>query len=34
VLYARARERYAPAGLTVAKVAGSQPVRHGYLLSE
>ncbi|WP_300846547.1 succinylglutamate desuccinylase/aspartoacylase family protein, partial [Tepidimonas sp.] len=33
VLYARTRERYAPAGLTVAKVAGNQPVRQGCLLS-
>ncbi|WP_334153822.1 succinylglutamate desuccinylase/aspartoacylase family protein [Tepidimonas sp.] len=34
VLYARTRERYATAGLAVAKVAGKQPVRQGYLLSE
>ncbi len=34
VLYARTRERYAPAGLTVAKVAGHRPVRTGNLLSE
>lgn len=34
VLYARVRERYAPAGLVVAKVAGEQAFRHGNLLSE
>jgi predicted deacylase len=34
VLYARVRERYAPAGLTVAKVAGQRPFRTGNLLSE
>lgn len=33
-LYARARERYAPAGLTVAKVAGRTAFRTGMLLSE
>ncbi|MFN3957581.1 MAG: succinylglutamate desuccinylase/aspartoacylase family protein [Tepidimonas ignava] len=33
VLYARARERYAWAGMEVAKVAGPQPIRRGPLLS-
>ncbi|TSE35534.1 succinylglutamate desuccinylase/aspartoacylase family protein [Tepidimonas charontis] len=34
VLYARARDRYAIAGLGVAKVAGREAFRTGYLLSE
>ena len=33
-LYARSRERYAVAGMEVAKVAGSRPIRSGPLLSE
>lgn len=34
VFYARARERYAPAGLTIGKVAGTEAFRSGMLLSE
>ncbi len=34
VLYARVHERYAIAGLGVAKIAGCEPFRTGYLLSE
>jgi len=34
LFYARARERYAPAGLTVGKVAGTHVHRTGNLLSE
>jgi len=34
ILYARVRERYAIAGLGVAKIAGRQAFRSGYLLSE
>jgi predicted deacylase len=34
LLYARARERYAPAGLSIAKVASTEAFRQGYLLSE